>query len=86
MLNLLKQKKIIKEMEYSRSLSDPQNYWCGRQQPYNFFPISGHFRITQENQNQLIRSEKIALNWGKYFSIISKGKIFVANLKKSLYL
>ena len=47
-------KKIIKKIEYSRSLSDPENYWCGHQQPYNFFPISRHFLITQENENQLI--------------------------------
>ena len=32
---------------------------------FRFFPISRHFRITQENQNQLIRSRKISCNWGK---------------------
>ena len=60
-----------KKIENSRSLSHPENNWCGRQQPNNFFPISGHFRITQENQNRLIRSRKIRYNWGKiFFSIV----------------
>ena len=74
-------KKIIKKIEYSRSLSDPENYWCGHQQPYNFFPIFRHFVITQENKNQLIWSRKI----NNFFLIISKGKIFIADRKKSLY-
>ena len=79
-------KKIIKKIEYSRSLSDPENYWCGHQQSYNFFPISRHFLITQENENQLIRSRKISCNWENvFFLIISKGKIFIADRKKSLY-
>ena len=66
----------IKKTEYSRSFSDPESYWCGHQQPYNFFPISGHFRITQGNQNQLIQSEKIALIGGKIFQDYLKKKNF----------
>ena len=67
-----------KKLEYSRSLSDPENYWCAHQQPYNFFPISGHFRITEENQNQLIRSEKIAATRGrKFISLSTGGPVYV---------
>ena len=83
MLNLLK--KILKKIKYSRSLSDPENYWCGHQQPYNFFPTSRHFPINQENKNQLIQSRKISCNWEKiFFCIISRGKIFTADQKKIL--
>ena len=84
MLNLLR--KIVKKIEYSKSLLDSENYWCGHQQSYNFFLIiSGHFRITQESQNQLIRNEEIAVTGEKTFSIFWKGKIFVADRKKYLY-
>ena len=49
-----------------------------------FLPISGHFRATQKNQNRSIRSRKISCNWGKkFYSVISKGKIFRADRKKS---
>ena len=65
-----------KKLEYSRSLSDPENYWCAHQQPHNFFSISGHFRITEENQNQLIRSEKIAVTRGRKFLDYFKRKNF----------
>ena len=77
-----KKKKIIEKIEYSRSLSDPENYWCGHQQPYNFFPISEHLQITQENQNQLIQSEKIAVTGGKKFLDYLKRKDFYNQLKK----
>ena len=76
-------------MKYSRSLSGTENSWCGHQQSYNFFPVFANFRTllaTQENQNWLIRSGKISCSWGKTFClIISKGKIFRADRKKSLY-
>ena len=75
-------KKIIKKIEYSRNLSDPENYWCGHQQPYNFFPIFGHFQITQENQNQLIWSEKIAVTGEKIFLDYLKRKDFYSRSKK----
>ena len=75
-------KKIIKKIEYSRNLSEPENYWCGQQQPYHFFPISGHFRIDQENQNRLIRSEKIAVTGGKKFLDNLKRKDFCSRSKK----
>ena len=57
-------KKIIKKIKYSRSLSKPESYCWGHWQPHNFFPISRHFRITQ---NQVIRSGKITCNLGKIF-------------------
>ena len=76
------EKKIIKKIEYSRNLSDPENYWCGHQQPYNFFPIFGHFQITQENQNQLIWSEKIAVTGEKCFLDYLKRKDFYSRSKK----
>ena len=76
------EKKIIKKIEYSRSLSDSENYWCGHQQPYNFFPISEHLQITQENQNQLIQSEKIAVTGGKKFLDYLKRKDFYNQLEK----
>ena len=54
---------------------------------FRFLPISGHFWATQKNQNWLIWSRKISCNWGNFFffSIISKGKIFRADPKKSSY-
>ena len=51
---------------------------------FRFLPISGHLRATQENQNQLIQSKRISCNWGKRFSVISKGKVFRADRKKIL--
>ena len=76
------EKKIIKKIQYSRSLSDSENYWCRHQQPYNFFPISEHLQITQENQNQLIQSEKIAVTGGKKFLDYLKRKDFYNQLEK----
>ena len=78
------EKKSLKNRIFKR-LVRPENYWWGHQQPYNFFPISEHFQITQENQNQLIRSKKIVVTGGKIFLIISKWKIFICNPKKPLY-
>ena len=42
------------------------------------FPDSGHFWITQKNQNQSIQSRKISCNWRFFFffPFISKGKNF----------
>ena len=49
-----------------------------------FFPISEHFCVTQENQNQSIRSRKTSCKWGIFFPIISNGNIFRADRKKIL--
>ena len=75
------EKKI--KMKYSRSSLDPGDSCCNHQQPYNFLSFFADFRTTQENQNQSIRSRKISCNWEKRFSIISKGKIWRADRKKS---
>ena len=48
--------------------------------------VAINFRVTQENQNQLIRSEKIAVTEEKNSSIISKGKIFKSRSKNNLRL
>ena len=72
-------------MKYSRSSLDPGDSCCNHQQPYNFLSFFADFRTTQENQNQSIRSRKISCNWGKRFSIISKGKILRADRKKSFH-
>ena len=62
-------KNSLKEIKYSRNSLDLENCWYGHQQPYiisfRFLQISGHFRITQENQNQLIQRRKISCNWAK---------------------
>ena len=69
-LNVLKKKKSLKEIKYSRirqtlkiidaAISNPIiSFW--------FLSIFGHFQITQENQNHLIQSRKISCNWGKIF-------------------
>ena len=48
--------------------------------------ISGHFRITQGNQNQLIQSRKIICNWEKkIFSGLSQKKRFLEPMKKNPY-
>ena len=80
------EKKPFKKIKYSRSFSDHENYWCGHQQPNNFFPIAKYFRIIQEKQNQLIQSRQISCcSCGKKcLSIISKGKVFIADRKNSL--
>ena len=52
MLNLLRKKKLLKNMKYSRSLLDPENYQCGHQQPYNFFPIFANFQIVPDNSGK----------------------------------
>ena len=72
LLTLLK-KKSLKKIKYCRSSLDPKNSWCGHQQPYNFFPafpVPGRFWITQENQNQSIRSGKISCNWKICFLLL----------------
>ena len=50
---------------------------------HNFFPISEHFQISQENQNQLIRSKKIAATGGKMFLDYLKRKDFYSQSKKT---
>ena len=50
---------------------------------FRFLPISGHLRTIE--QSRLIRSRRSSCNWGNNFSIISKGKIFRADRKKSVY-
>ena len=79
-------KKVIKKIEYSRSLWDSENYWWDHQQSCNFFPISRHFPITQENEISWFEAEKFTVT-GKifFYLIISKGKIFTTDRKKSLY-
>ena len=52
---------------------------------FRFLPISGHLWTIEENQSWSIRSRRSSCNWGKKFSIISKGKIFRADRKKSVY-
>ena len=46
------EKKIIKKMKYSRSLSGTENYWCGHQQSYNFFPVFANFRTLLDNSGK----------------------------------
>ena len=43
MVNILK-KSSLKKIKYSRSLPDPENFWCGHQQPYNFFSVIADFQ------------------------------------------
>ena len=50
-----------------------------------FFSISDHFRITQENQNQLIRSRKTSSNWGNFFRLSQK-EIFLEPIAKNSYI
>ena len=58
MLNLLK-KKSFKNIKYCKSSPDPEYSQCGYHLiSFRFFPISGHFRTTQENQNQSSQSRK----------------------------
>ena len=76
--------KVIK-IKYSGSSLDHGNFRCNHQQPYNFFLLFADFCTTQENQNWSIQSRRISCNWEKKISIISKGKIFGADRKKSLY-
>ena len=52
---------------------------------FRFLPISGHLRTIEENQSRSIRSRRSSCNWGKKFSIISKGKIFRDDRKISVY-
>ena len=50
-----------------------------------FLSISGHFQITQENQNQFIESRKISCNWENIcFSQLSKKKRLLDRWKKIL--
>ena len=50
-----------------------------------FLSISRHFRITQENQNQLIQNRKISCNWEKkIFSQLSQKKRFLEPMEKIL--
>ena len=52
MLNLLKQKKLLKNMKYSRSSLDPENSQCDHKQPYNFFSVFADFRIVPDNSGK----------------------------------
>ena len=76
-----------KKINYFGTSPRPENFWCGHEQPYDFFSvfaISRHLLTTQENQSWSIRRGRISCNWGKKLLIISKAKIFRAALKKSL--
>ena len=46
-------KKTIKKIKYSRSSPDPENSWCGHQQPYNFFSIFADFQKLPDNSGKL---------------------------------
>ena len=45
-------KKSLKKINYSRSLSDPENSWCGHQQPYNFFSVFTDFQTLPDNSGK----------------------------------
>ena len=46
------EKKSLKEIKYSRSSPDPENYWCGHQQSYNFFLVFVNFRTLPDNSRK----------------------------------
>ena len=51
MLNLLKI-DLLKNMKYSRSLLDPENYKCGHEQPHNFFSAFVDFQTFPDNSGK----------------------------------
>ena len=88
------EKKInLTKIKYSRNSPDLENTRCGHQQPYNFFSVFASFCQTlpgnlgkqksvdskQKNWLQLVKKNF-------FFLIISKGKFFRADRKKSFYL
>ena len=52
MLNLF-QKIYPKNIKYSRSLLDPENYQCDHLQPYNFFLVFVDFWTLPDNSEKL---------------------------------
>ena len=76
MLNLLKKNHNIQEAHQTLKIigvaisSHIIFFW--------FFPISRHFWITHQNQNQLVRSRKTSCNWEKkFFSQLSQKERFL---------
>ena len=87
MLSHLKKKKALRKLHFSRSSPDPENYRWDHQGviSFRFLPIFGHFKTSQENIFRWIGRRKISFNREKVlFAIISRGKAFKGNRKKSL--
>ena len=51
-LNVLKKKKIIKRNQVLKNSPDPENYWRGHQQSYNFFLVFVDFRTLPDNSGK----------------------------------
>ena len=67
-------KKIIRKIEYSRSLVDPENYWCGHQLPDN----SGKPKSVDSKW-------KNSCNWGEKFLDYLKRKDFLRADRKTIF-
>ena len=83
LLNLLKNNSL-KEIKYSRSLPDPENYWCVYQYLYNFgfcrfLDTSGWLRKTKIS---LFKVEKLVVTIEKIFSQLSQKKVFLEPINK----
>ena len=51
---------------------------------FQFLPISRHFQITLENQNQSIRCRRVSCNW-RIFSRLSQKQRFLEPIEKKYY-
>ena len=89
MLNLLKKKNALKKFNSPRSSPDPENVWCGHQQPFNFFSVFCRFPDTFRRLRKTflggLEAEKLAVTGEKFFAIISRGNVFRGDRKKSLF-
>ena len=49
---LYTEKDLLKEIKYSRSSPDPENYWCGHQQSYHIFSVFVDFRTLPDSSGK----------------------------------
>ena len=79
-------KKSLKEIKYSRSLPDPENYRCGHKQPYNFFSVFSDFQTLPDNSGKpksVDSKRKNQLQLGKFFLRLSQKKRFLEPIAKN---
>ena len=79
----------MKEIKYSKSSPDPENYWCSHQQSYHFFLTFVDFWLLSNNSGKPklvdLKQKKLAVTGDFFFFRLSQKKIFLEPMEKILY-
>ena len=79
---------MLKKLNSTKSSPDPENSWCGHQQPFNFFSVFCRFTDTSGRLRKILggsEAKKLAVTGENYFCHYLKRKIFYRRSKKSLF-